>query len=48
MSLAVFVALKGGFMPPILKYITTTIDLALVTTLAWLGQVDLKMSLRLH
>lgn len=37
LSLAVFMALKAGFMPPILKYIATAIDLALVTLLAWLG-----------
>lgn len=37
LSLAVFIALKGGFMPPLLKYVTTAIDLALVTLLAWLG-----------
>jgi hypothetical protein len=37
LSLAVFIALKGGFMPPFLKYVTTAIDLALVTLLAWLG-----------
>ena len=37
LSLAVFIALKGGFMPPLLKYATTAIDLALVTLLAWLG-----------
>lgn len=37
LSLAVFISLKGGFMPPILKYISTAIDLALVIVLAWFG-----------
>ena len=37
LSLAIVIALKGGFMPPLLKYVTTAIDLALVTLLAWLG-----------
>ena len=38
LSMSVFIALRGGFMPPILKYIATGIDLGLVTMLAWLGQ----------
>ena len=37
LSLAIFMSLKAGYMPPILKYIATAIDLALVTLLAWLG-----------
>jgi hypothetical protein len=37
LSLAIFVGLRGGFMPPTLKYIATTVDLGLVTLLAWLG-----------
>ena len=36
-SLAVFISLKGGFMPAALKYITTGVDLALVLLLCWLG-----------
>ena len=34
-SLAVFISLKGGFMPAALKYIATGIDLALVLLLCW-------------
>lgn len=36
-SMGVFISLKGGFLPVLLKYLTTTIDFALVTVLAWLG-----------
>lgn len=36
-SMAVLIALRGGFMPPALKYIVTAMDLILVTLLAWLG-----------
>lgn len=37
-SLSVFMALRGGFMPSWLKYLTTAIDLGLVTLLAWLSR----------
>lgn len=37
-SLAVLVLLKSGIFPAFLKYITTTVDLALVTVLAVLGK----------
>jgi hypothetical protein len=36
-SLAVFISLKGGFMPAALKYVTTGIDLSLVFLLCRLG-----------
>lgn len=35
LSMSVLIALRGGFMPPLLKYFTTGIDLGLVTLLAW-------------
>ena len=38
LSMSILIALRGGFMPPMLKYIATGIDLGLVTMLAWLGQ----------
>ncbi len=37
LSMSVLIALRGGFMPPSLKYITTGIDLSLLTLLAWLS-----------
>ena len=37
LSMSVLIALRGGFMPPLLKYIATGIDLGLVTLLAWLS-----------
>lgn len=37
LSMSVLMALRGGFMPPLLKYVTTGIDLGLVTLLAWLS-----------
>ena len=37
LSMAVFIALRGGFMPPWLKYVTTTVDLGLVAILSWLS-----------
>ncbi|MCY2983672.1 MAG: hypothetical protein NTY15_08545 [Planctomycetota bacterium] len=37
LSISILIALRGGFMPPILKYISTAIDLSLVTLLAWLS-----------
>ena len=37
LSMSVFISLRGGFMPPVLKYVVTSIDLGLVTMLAWLG-----------
>ena len=37
LSLAVFIALKGGVMPAALKYVTTTLDLGFVLLLCWLG-----------
>ena len=37
LSISILIALRGGFMPPILKYISTAIDLSLVTILAWLS-----------
>ncbi len=37
LSISILIALRGGFMPPILKYISTAIDLSLVTMLAWLS-----------
>ena len=37
LSMSVLIALRGGFMPPWLKYVVTAIDLSLVTILAWLS-----------
>jgi hypothetical protein len=37
LSLAVLVALQRHYLPAVLKYATTTIDLLLLTALAWLG-----------
>ena len=37
LSMSILIALRGGFMPPLLKYVSTGIDLCLVTLLAWLG-----------
>ena len=37
LSMSILIALRGGFMPPMLKYIATGIDLGLVTLLAWLS-----------
>lgn len=36
-SLIVIVCLKGRYLPAYLKYLVTTVDLVLVTLLAWLG-----------
>jgi hypothetical protein len=36
-SMGVFIALRGGFMPAWLKYVVTAVDLLLVTLLAWIG-----------
>ncbi len=36
-SMAVFLSLRVGFMPSWLKYLTTSVDLGLVTLLAWLS-----------
>ena len=36
-SLAVWIALRGYFMPPILKYVTTTFDVGLLSIIAFLG-----------
>jgi hypothetical protein len=38
LSMSILIALRGGFMPPLLKYIVTAIDLGLVAWLASLGQ----------
>ncbi len=38
LSMSVLMALRGGFMPPLLKYFTTGIDLGLVSLLAWLSR----------
>jgi len=37
LSMSILIALRGGFMPPLLKYVATGIDICLVTLLAWLG-----------
>ena len=37
LSMSILIALRGGFMPPLLKYIATGIDIGLVTLLAWLS-----------
>ena len=37
LSMSILVALRGGFMPPLLKYVATGIDMSLVTLLAWLS-----------
>lgn len=37
-SLSVFVMLKGNFFPAVLKYVTTTFDIALIGVLAYFGQ----------
>ena len=37
LSMSVFIALRGGFMPSALKYVVTGIDLGLLTMLAWLS-----------
>jgi hypothetical protein len=36
-SLTTFIALRSGFLPAFLKYVTTSLDLSLVTLLSWLG-----------
>ena len=37
LSMSILIALRGGFMPPLLKYVATGIDMSLVTMLAWLS-----------
>lgn len=38
LSLAIFITLKGSFFPWYLKYVSTTIDLAIIGVLAYLGK----------
>lgn len=38
LSLAIFITLKGSFFPSYLKYVSTTIDLAIIGVLAYLGK----------
>ena len=37
LSMSILIALRGSFMPPLLKYIATGVDISLVTLLAWLS-----------